>query len=602
MTTVELPPRATLPRERTWDLESIFPNDEAWKSALKDLSENGIPKLAAFQGTLAAGAAHLADWFEQSEAVFTDLIKVYLYAALMQSQDTNDQRSQAMLGQAGAVYGRLLATTAFSEPEILAVGESAVNGWVESEPRLAIYKHYSHDLFRKQQHVRSAEVEETLGILSDTFRGIQNTADMLTNADLTFPPALTSGGEALPLGQGTADTLKHHPDREARRTGWQNYCDAYLTLKNTLASNLIANVKREVGVSRVRRFKTALEGSLFQTNIPSEVFHNLIATFQKHLPLWHRYWGIKRRVLGVEQMHHWDIWAPLTPNKPHIPYEQAVQWIADGMSPLGGDYVEVLQAGCLADRWVDVLPNKGKAQGAFSSGAKGTKPFILVSYDNSIGALSTLAHELGHSMHSYLTWQHQPFVYTDYSLFVAEVASNFNQALVRAHLFEANSDKDFQLAVIDEAMENFHRYFFIMPTLARFELEMHTRVEGGDSPTADDMIDLMADLFTEGYGGEVAVDRLREGITWAQFGHLYQNFYVYAYATGISAANALAARVRGGQADAAKNYLKFLSAGSSVYPLEALKIAGVDMTTPKPIEEAFAVLGGIVERLDRLTQ
>jgi oligoendopeptidase F len=285
-----------------------------------------------------------------------------------------------------------------------------------------------------------------------------------------------------------------------------------------------------------------------------------------------------------------------------VPYETAVNWIAAGMQPLGDEYVSVLRRGCLEERWVDVYPNQGKRMGAFSAGVPGTRPFIMMSYSDDLFGLSTLAHELGHSLHSYYTWQNQKILaYARYGLFVAEVASNFNQAMVRAHLLATQPDPEFQIAVIEEAMANFHRYFFIMPTLARFELEIHERVERGEALTADSLIDLMADLFAEGFGDEVVMDRERVGITWAEFHtHLYSNFYVYQYATGISAAHALADSILAGKPGAANNYFSFLKAGGSVYPLDALQLAGVDMTMPTAVETTFGVLAGYVDRLEQL--
>ncbi|HEX8218087.1 MAG TPA: M3 family metallopeptidase, partial [Chloroflexia bacterium] len=282
-------------------------------------------------------------------------------------------------------------------------------------------------------------------------------------------------------------------------------------------------------------------------------------------------------------------------------FEEAVDMICEGMGPLGGDYCDPMRKGLLEQRWVDVYPNVGKRSGAYSGGSYGTNPFILMSYVNDLESMSTLAHELGHSMHSYLTRANQPMVYARYGMFVAETASNFNQAMVRAHLLKKNDDPQFQISVIEEAMYNFHRYFFIMPILARFELEIHTRVENGQALTADGLIELMADMFAEGYGPEVEVDRPRVGITWAQFPiHMYLNFYVYQYATGISAANALAANVLEKGESAAEDYKRFLKAGSSTYPLDALKMAGVDMSTPEPVERAFDILEGFVDRLERL--
>jgi oligoendopeptidase F len=283
-----------------------------------------------------------------------------------------------------------------------------------------------------------------------------------------------------------------------------------------------------------------------------------------------------------------------------VPFNQAVDWIAEGMAPLGKEYVDVLRYGVLEKRWVDYARNKGKREGAFSSGSMGTRPFIMMSYADDVFSLSTLAHELGHSMHSNYSRLYQPFIYSRYALFVAEVASNFNQAMVRRHLFETQTAPEFQISLIEEAMSNYHRYFFIMPTLARFELELHTRAEKGLPISADILIGLTADLFKEGYGDEVEFDRDRIGITWAQFGHMYMNFYVYQYATGISGAHALVDGILSGKPGAAQKYLEFLKLGGSMYPLDSLKLAGVDLTSPEPVEAAFEVLSGLVERLEKL--
>ena len=334
-----------------------------------------------------------------------------------------------------------------------------------------------------------------------------------------------------------------------RRTAWTHYADAHLAFKNTMANCLLAGVKQDVFKARAHRYNSSLEAALDAGNIPAAVFHNLIDVYRANLPTWHRYWRVRRQALGLDVLCEYDIKAPLTDKPVRVPYEQAVEWIAAGMAPLGEEYVNTLRRGTLEERWVDIYPNKGKGAGAYSYGGPGDHPFIMMSYTDDLFSLSTLAHELGHSMHSYHTWESQPLIYADYSLFVAEVASNFYQALVRAHLFETQDDPDFQIGLIEEAMANFHRYFFIMPTLARFELEIHERVERGESFNADQLIELMADLFAEGYGGEVEMDRARTGITWAEFSsHLYANFYVFQYATGISGAHALARGGVGGQA------------------------------------------------------
>jgi oligoendopeptidase F len=352
---------------------------------------------------------------------------------------------------------------------------------------------------------------------------------------------------------------------------------------------------------RVRKHENTLAASLFDLNIPTDVFYNLIETFKKNLPVWHRYFAIRRKVLGLKSLAYYDMCAPLTKKKVKVPYEKGVEMICDSLAPMGKDYVETVRRGSLKERWVDVYPNQGKAEGAFSWGSQGTHPFIMMSYTDEVTSMSTLAHELGHSMHSYLTWKNQPFIYTDYSLFVAEVASNFHQAMMRGHLLNTVKDKNFQIALIEEAVGgNFFRYFFQMPTLARFELETHQRAERDEPLTADSMIALMADLFAEGFGPGFDMDRERVGMTWSTFGHLFSDYYVYSYATGISGAHALAGRILRGEPNAAEDYLGFLKSGSSDYSLNVLKKAGVDMTSPKAVEETFAVMESYIDRLEKL--
>lgn len=599
MVAATVPPRSAIASEHTWNAPSVFPTTADWEAEYQQLSSQ-LSTLPQYQGHLADSPQILFDALEAAYSLSARMSKLQVYAGMAYSVNTMDQAAAAMEGQARGLRSRLSAVTAFIEPEILAIGETKLHQWIAQEPRLAVYEHYVDNLFRLQQHIRSAEVEEVLGLVADPFSAVGNTVSMLVNADMQFSPAQSTDGEALPVTQSTISTLLTSPDREVRRSAWENYADTHLAFKNTLASNLSAAVKQDVFRARVRHYNSALKASLFPNNIPEIVFHNLIDTYRRHLPTWHRYWAIRRRMLGVETLYAYDVHAPLTRQDPTVNYEQAVDWICDGMKPLGEEYVNTLRRGCLQDRWVDIYPNQGKRQGAFSSGAPGTFPFIMMSYGGGLKSMSTLAHELGHSMHSYLTRRTQPLVYANYSLFVAEVASNFNQAMVRAHLLNTHLDPAFQIAVIDEAMNNFHRYFFIMPILARFELEVHQQVERGQSLTADGMIALLADLFAEGYGDEVVIDRDREGITWAEFNHLYANFYVFQYATGISGAHALAGRILAGELGAAEDYRNFLKAGSSLYPLEALKRAGVDLTTPEPVEKTFGVLADMVDRLNKL--
>jgi oligoendopeptidase F len=579
----------------------MFAAREAWDAELQSIL-GAVPTVQGYQGKLGEGAAALADALTVYEDLTARMYRAFVYAGFCYSVDTTDQEAAAMQDRAQSAFGQLSAAAAYITPELLSIGKMKLDEWLKQEPRLAVYEHYVHNLFRIQAHVRSSEVEEILGMLTDPFSGPSNTSSMLTNADFKFTPAQDSQGGPAEVSEATFWKILYDADRTLRQTTWESYMDKHLEFKNTLSSNLATSIKQNVFTSRVRRHSSALEMSLFSQNIPIDVYHSLLETFQRHLPVWHRYFQIRRKTLGVETLQPYDMWAPLTRNRVKISYEQAVDWIAEGMLPLGKDYVGTLRNGCLEERWVDVYPNQGKRTGAFSWGAPGTHPFIMMAYTDEVFSLSTLAHELGHSMHSYLTWQNQPLVYADYSLFLAEVASNFNQAMVRDHLLKTNPDRDFQISLIEEAMANFYRYFFSMPILARFELETHTRVERGEPLTADVLVGLMADLFAEAYGGTVHVDRERTGMTWAYFPHLFSDYYVYAYATGLAGAHALCARVLRGEPNAVEDYLGFLRSGSSAYPVEVLKRAGVDLTTPQPVEETFAVMEDYVNRLEQLLQ
>ena len=599
MTQTTLLPRSEIPVEETWNLESIFPNIEAWEAGLKE-AQALIPEIAKFQGKLSEGPGTLLKAFEAVETLQRKAMKVMVYAMLGSSADTTDQASLARGGQGQGTMVKAGAAAAFLEPELLAIGFDTLRKWMDEEPKLAVYAHYFDTLEREQKHVRSQEVEEVLAMAGEPLGTPRSSYNAITNADLKFKKAKSSDGSKLDVGQSSIGGLITHEDRKVRKTAWKSYADGYLSYRNTIAAIQQGGFQNDVFRMRARNYASSLEASLEPNNIPTEVFHNLIDVFKNNLPTWHKYWRIRRKALGYKKFRVYDIKAPLMEHKPVVSFDQAVEWICEGMAPLGEEYVQVLRDGSTVNRWVDRAINKGKRQGAFSWGTYDTQPFIMMSYANDLFSLSTLAHELGHSMHSYHTRATQPFVYGNYSLFVAEVASNFNQALVRDYLFKTQTDPAFQLGLIEEAMANFHRYFFIMPTLARWELEMHERVEEGAPVNAKIFTDRCAELFKEGYGDEVEYDHERIGITWAQFGHMYMNFYVYQYATGISGAQALVDGVLAGKDGAVDKYLGFLKAGGSVYPLDALKTAGVDMTHPEPVEKAFVVLADIVDRLEDL--
>ncbi len=594
-----VPARAEVPIESTWNHESVFPSFDAWRGEYQD-AVAAVSEIAPFQGTLAQSPARLAEWFDVQSTLARRVWTLYMYPVMWQACDGNNEAIKGMVGQAQGLAGQFMAAVAFAEPEMLAMDEATLLSWLQRD-ELRLYQQHIDDLLRKKQHVLAAEVEAVLGLLSDPLGRIESIRSALNDMDLSFEAAVDSAGAPQPLVQSTINNLLADSDREARKNAWRNYADSYLKFNNTLATTYLASVKSNVVRARLRGYESVLQAKLSPSNIPVEVFHNLIDTYKQHIPTWHRYWDVRRRALGYDTIHPWDIWAPLTANDPALSFPEAVDMIAEGMAPLGADYVDIMRRGCLEERWVDYAINEGKSEGAFSFGAYDSMPFIMMSFDGNLSSMSTLAHELGHSMHSYYTRETQPFVYSNYSMFAAEVASNFNQALVRAHLFARNNDRAFQLALIQEAMDNIHRYFFIMPTLARFELEVHTRMENDEPLTPEMLNQIMSDFYAEGYGETMSDDRRRTGITWAQFGHLYEAYYTFQYATGISAAHALAnAILAGDDPDAVTRYRAFLRAGGSDYPIPALQAAGVDMSTPLAVEETFAVLEGLVDRLEGL--
>jgi oligoendopeptidase F len=595
-----VPPRSAIPVEDTWDAFSVFESDAAWGAEIERIIAL-LPTMAAFGGRLSESAATLHDALALSDDLAERAERIRLYASMFYEVDKGNQTAVAKHGRALSILAQVGAALAFVEPELLAIGLDSIMSRIDEDPRLQIYAHYFDTLRLLQAHVCSPEIEEVLSLVQDPFAAASATHGILADTNLPIAPARNSAGEEIEVSQGNIDALLADPDREVRRTAFEHYADAHLAFKGTMASCITAGVKQHVFEARVRKYSNSLEASLTPNYIPTDVFHAVISSFKRHLPVWHRYWAVRQKALGVDALQPYDRKAPLSTLPLRVTFDQAMTWIVEAMKPLGDDYVSTMMRGVHEQRWVDRYPNRGKRAGAFSTGTRGTHPFILTSYTDDIYSMSTLAHELGHSMHSCLTWRTQPSIYRWYGIFAAEVASNFNQAMVRAHLLATAADRDFQIAVIEEAMNNYHRYFFIMPILAQLELELHEHAERGESMTADFLTERTATLFAEGYGPGVIDDRARTGITWAEFPtHMYLNFYVFQYVTGISGGNVLAQAVIDGKPGAVDRYLTFLNAGSSDYPLNLLKAAGVDLADSAPIDQTFDVMAGLIDRLDQL--
>ncbi|MFN8515613.1 MAG: M3 family oligoendopeptidase [Chloroflexia bacterium] len=595
-----LPTRSMIAPEHTWDAHSVFPSDFVWETEVAQI-EVGLAGLPDLRDQLGTSPAALANWFATSEDLVARADRAYIYAFLFYAADTTDQRAAAMYDRMVSLYSRATALAQSGDPAILAIGFATLRRWCDEEPRLAHRAHAFDRLERTQAHVRSPEVEELLGQAAESFNAVRGLPGIFADADMRFRPATNALGESVAIDQGTAYALLNSPDRETRRTTWESYADAHLAARNTLAASLAAIVKQRVFLARARRYASSAAMALESSFIPLDVLHATLDAFRRNLPIWHRYWRVRRRALGYDTLRAHDIFAPLAAAPLRLPFDRGLDAVAAALAPLGDDYVATMLRGVNEWRWVDKYPSQGKRQGAFQTGVPGTHPVILTNYTDDLDSLSGLAHELGHAMHSHYAWTTQPYCYANYSDFTAEVASNAHEVLVRAHLLATSDDPNTQLAIIDQAMSRFGRYFFIMPTLARLELAIHEMVERGEALTADTLGTLTTDLFAEGYGGEVAFDPDRLGSTWAQYPHhLRSPFYVYQYTTGLAGAHTLVARIHSGHPGAADAYLTFLKSGDHGYPLDLLRAVGVDLATPDPMQHAFAALSATIDRLETL--
>jgi oligoendopeptidase F len=597
--TFAVPARAEVPVEETWALETIFPNDAAWETAFAAVAAR-LHEFDAFRGHIADGPGVLLAALRLTDELAEQAGKVAIYAGLHRAEDATNTHYGEMADRADGLASRFEAAIAFLQPEVAALPDDTISGWLEREPGLEIYRVAIERIARRRQHIRSTEVEELLARAAEMAAASEVTHSVLEDGELPLGEIRDEAGLPVKLVQGNLQRYLDSADRRVRKEAWEASADGYLAFRNTFAATLAGAIKRDVFYAQARGYNSSLAAALDQDDIDPAVFHNLLDTVWRNFPVWHRYFRVRRLLLGLpEGDHHvYDLEAPLADTL-SFPWERGVETILASLAPLGDEYVNEVRRG-MAERWVDRAANQGKGGGAFSSGRYGTEPFISMTYQDTLTSVSTLTHEIGHSMHSLLTWKSQPIVYQDYGMSAAETASNFNQALMGAHLLAERDDRDWTIAVIEERMANNMRYLFTMPILARFELAAHERVEAGSALSADWMSKTILGFYQEGYGDEVVVDAPRVGITWARFPHLFMNYYVFQYGVGISAAAALADNLLREGEPARERYLNFLRAGGSVDPIEGLRRAGVDMSTPEPVERAFAIMDGYIDRLEAL--
>jgi len=592
----KLPTRSEIKVEDTWRLEDIFPTDEEWDKefqAVKDL----LPGISEYQGKLADSADVLYEALQKQDQILERIGKLYTYAHMRYDQDTTNSFYQGLDARIKSLYSQVASSLAYIVPEILSIDEEKVKSFLNEKEELKLYEHALEEINLQRPYVLSAEQEALLAEASEVMNSSSNTFGMLNNADLEFPSIKDENGEEVEVTHGRYIRFLESTDRRVREDAFKAVYGTYGKFTNTFSSTLSGQVKQDNFNAKVRNYDSARHAALSANNIPETVYENLVNTINEHLPLLHRYIKLRKKVLGLDELHMYDLFTPLVPDvKMEVTYEEAKDIILKGLAPLGEDYLNVLKEG-FENRWVDVHENKGKRSGAYSSGSYGTNPYILMNWQDNVNNLFTLAHEFGHSVHSYYTRKTQPFPYGDYSIFVAEVASTCNEALLNDYLLKTIDDEKKRLYLLNHYLEGFRGTVFRQTMFAEFEHLIHQKAQNHEALTAELFTKEYYDLNVKYFGKENMVIDEEIGLEWARIPHFYYNYYVYQYATGFSAATALSKQILEEGQPAVERYLEFLKSGSSDYPIEVLKKAGVDMTSSKPIADACKVFE---ERLNEM--
>jgi oligoendopeptidase F len=579
-----VPERGEVDEQYKWDLSDLFAYDEEWEEAFDEV-EGRLEELESYEGRVLESAETLQEILELREWVSRRVMDIARYAKMRSDEDTTNQQYQALVARAQSLASQASSASSYFEPELQRADRDTLRAFVEENPALAEYDHYFDDVLRMKPHTRSPEVEELLAELSEVTGAASDVYNMLTNADMAFPDVEGPNGE--PTSVTLSNFTKHmkHTDRDFRERVHATFYDEWANYRNAVGAAQKNSVKADVKLARARNYDTAREASLDASNVPVEVYDTLLETVREHLPLLHRHAELKADRLGVDTLEMWDLYAPLTDSEsPDIPYEQAKEWVIEAVAPLGEAYQQRMMEG-LESRWVDVYETRNKQSGAYSSGTYDSQPYILMNYQDDITSMFTLAHELGHSMHSDMTSETQPYVYSGYEIFVAEVASTVNESLLTHHLLSTVEDETFRSHLLDEYLERFRSTLFRQTMFADFEHQTHHIVENGGALTPDRLDEIYGDLKRDYYEPAHVDERIER--EWMRIPHFYYSFYVYQYATGISAAVALTRDIVEEGEPAAARYREFLESGSRKYPLELLRDAGVDMATAAPIAAAM---------------
>ena len=581
----------------TWDLSTIFSDERAWHGAIAEARECA-KALEGFRGRILSDEKALLSFLQGYEALSILRQRIQTFAYLTHARDMSGDVANSMSQISHALQAELSTQLSFVEPEILGAPSGRVEQLIAMSTELERYRFHLSEIERYRPHTRSPAEEAVISQLSLMSRAPESIRDAIHDSDMRFRKVQGPHGLAEP-NHGTIDEYLQSPDRTVRREAFESYTDAYMERAHSFTSTLTWEARAGIQGARLRHYPSTFAQRLFFDALPSAVYDAAMSTCYEHYPLFHRYFRAKAKILGLPRLAEHDIFAPLSPSAPPVPYDTAVSLVLRSLEPLGAEYVGVARKGLEVDRWADVHPRPGKFSNAFSSGCYDSHPFFLLNYAPTMPEVGTMTHELGHSMHSYFTNRAQSVLYSSYAMTVAETASNLNQVLLRAHVLK-DASRDTALAVLDEAFYFAHRYLFMMPTLSRVERLLHGRYARGKTMSASQLKAATVTAFTRAYGDAVEFDPARLGMKWAQFTHLYSPFYMFQYAVGISAAMAVGARITAGDTGLRDRYLTFLSLGASKPPTEIFQVIGIDIASPDTYRRAFEVVEGYVERLEGL--
>lgn len=598
MSDKNLKQRDQIPQEYKWNIRAMYPDESKWEDDVAQCisrSEN----FKSFIGRLGDSSDILLEALTERDAIWQKLEHAFVYAAMKKDEDNRVDKYQAMNDKCSAAMAKVAAAMSFFTPELLSVSEEKIFKFISEEPDLSAYEFILKAMLREKKHVLTASEENILAQMSEVTGATNDVFKMLNNADMTFGSVIDEDGDEVTLTHGNYITFMESHDRNLRKKAFTNMYEAYKKLNNTLATNYNYNVKTDVVSSRIRKYDSSLAAALNGGNIPLSVYHNLIKEVHEYLPVVHRYMSLRKKALGVDHLKMYDVYVPLveTPKK-NISFEEAVEIMAEGLSPLGEEYIKQVRNG-IKEGWIDVYENQGKTSGAYSFGAYDSMPYILLNYTNTLKDVFTIVHEMGHSMHSYYTRNSQPYTYGDHSIFTAEVASTVNESLLIKHLLATEKDENMRKYLLNYYIEEFRTTLFRQTMFAEFELLVHEEIEKGGVLTAGWLNDTYNKLNDMYFGPEME-DNGYIRYEWSRIPHFYRGFYVYQYATGYSAATAISEKILSEGSKARDNYIEFLKSGSSNYPVELLKIAGVDMASPKPVKMAMETFKSLVDELEKI--